>query len=145
MAVAGTALLVVIVISLGPSDAIWRKASGSTLAQVMACCLTAPMFTSSVRSNDIHLRACSQEIPQPSITEFIRKIKYLKCQSDFPGANELSQVTVTRVVTLPMVLLWHSLFSQIDEDTSIVLQWLALQASCQIRKHFRWVMWHYEL
>ena len=25
-----------------PSDAIWRQRSGSTLAQVMACCLTAP-------------------------------------------------------------------------------------------------------
>ena len=28
--------------SLGPSDAIWRCRSGSTLAQVIACCLTAP-------------------------------------------------------------------------------------------------------
>ena len=28
--------------SLGPSDAIWRQRSGSTLAQVMACCLMAP-------------------------------------------------------------------------------------------------------
>ena len=28
--------------SLGPCDAIWRQRSGSTLAQVMACCLTAP-------------------------------------------------------------------------------------------------------
>ena len=28
--------------SFGPSDAIWRQRSGSTLAQVMACCLTAP-------------------------------------------------------------------------------------------------------
>ena len=27
---------------LGPSDAIWRQRSGSTLAQVMACCLTVP-------------------------------------------------------------------------------------------------------
>ena len=27
---------------LGPSDAIWRQRSGSPLAQVMACCLTAP-------------------------------------------------------------------------------------------------------
>ena len=31
-----------IINSLGPSDAIWRQKSGSTLAQVMACCLTAP-------------------------------------------------------------------------------------------------------
>ena len=28
--------------SLWPSDAIWRQKTGSTLAQVMACCLTAP-------------------------------------------------------------------------------------------------------
>ena len=28
--------------SLWPSDTIWRHRSGSTLAQVMACCLTAP-------------------------------------------------------------------------------------------------------
>ena len=28
--------------SLGPSDAIWRQKTGLTLAQVMACCLTAP-------------------------------------------------------------------------------------------------------
>ena len=28
--------------SLGPSDAIWQQKTGSTLAQVMACCLTAP-------------------------------------------------------------------------------------------------------
>ena len=28
--------------SLCPGDAIWRQRSGSTLAQVMACCLTAP-------------------------------------------------------------------------------------------------------
>ena len=28
--------------SLWPSDAIWRQRSGSTLAQAMACCLTAP-------------------------------------------------------------------------------------------------------
>ena len=28
--------------SLGPSDVIWRQKTGSTLAQVMACCLTAP-------------------------------------------------------------------------------------------------------
>ena len=28
--------------SVGPSDARWRQRSGSTLAQVMACCLTAP-------------------------------------------------------------------------------------------------------
>ena len=42
-----------------------------------------------LRSSDIHRRASSQEMPQPSITEIIWKIKYLKFHSNFPGANEL--------------------------------------------------------
>ena len=33
---------VAIIKSLRPSEAIWQRRSGSTLAQVMACCLTAP-------------------------------------------------------------------------------------------------------
>ena len=36
------AALVFSVNSLWPSDVIWRQGSSSTLAQVMACCLTAP-------------------------------------------------------------------------------------------------------
>ena len=39
---AGTCFSASIGNSLKPSDAIWRHKSGSTLAQVMACCLTAP-------------------------------------------------------------------------------------------------------
>ena len=38
----GPSCLADIVNSLWPSDAIWRHRSGSTLAQVMACCLMAP-------------------------------------------------------------------------------------------------------
>ena len=66
--------------SLWPSDAIWQHKTGSTLAQVMACCLMAPAITwtiidlSSVRSSDNHLRVISQEIVQPSITEINMKI-----------------------------------------------------------------------
>ena len=41
-----TTILIILIFrpfnSLRPSDAIWRHRSGSTLAQVMACCLTAP-------------------------------------------------------------------------------------------------------
>ena len=44
---------------------------------------------SSGRWCDIHLKTSSQEIPQPSITEIICKIKHLKFHSNFPGANEL--------------------------------------------------------
>ena len=62
--------------SLRPSDAIrWHK-TGSTLAQVMACCLTAPshylnqcwLIISSVRSSDIILMAISQQLSQLLIT-----------------------------------------------------------------------------
>ena len=80
--------------SLGPSDAICQQRSESPFAQVMACCLTAPSHyqaitwtnvdLSSVRLSDIHLRASSQEIRQPSITEIIWIITYLKCHSNFP-------------------------------------------------------------
>ena len=47
------------------------------------------VYSSSVRSSDINQRASPQEIPQPSITEIICRIKYLKFHSNFPGANEL--------------------------------------------------------
>ena len=54
---------------------------------------------SSVRPTDIHLRASSQEIHQPSITEIICKIKYLKFHSNFPGANELEIMKILKVHT----------------------------------------------
>ena len=44
---------------------------------------------SSVRSSDIHLRAVSQEIPQPLIVKTSLEITYLKLHSNLPGANEL--------------------------------------------------------
>ena len=69
--------------------------SGSTLAQVMACCLMAPshylnhcwLIISEV--SVIHIRATSREMPQPSVTKICLKITYLKFHSNFPGANEL--------------------------------------------------------
>ena len=78
--------------SLRPSDTIWRHRSGSTLAQVKACCLPAPnhyLNLSSVRSSDIHVRAISQEIPQPTIIQISLKIIHLKFNSNLPRANEL--------------------------------------------------------
>ena len=81
--------------SLWPSDTIWRQRSGSTLAQVMACCLTAPshylnqcwLIISEIQ--DIHIGELSQEMPQPSITKMCLKITCLRIHSNFPGANEL--------------------------------------------------------
>ena len=53
--------------------------SGTTLAQVMACCLTAPSHYlnrcwQSMKSSDINSGAISQEMPQPSITKINLKI-----------------------------------------------------------------------
>ena len=86
---------IVSVISLRPSDAIWRHRSGSTLAKVklVAWWHQANTWTnvdwSSVKSSDIHIRAISQEMPQPSIPKMGLKITYLKFHSNFSGANEL--------------------------------------------------------
>ena len=55
--------------SLWPSDAIWCNRSGSTLVQVMACCLAAPshylnqcwLIINSVNTSSVHLGAIWQE------------------------------------------------------------------------------------
>ena len=78
-----------------PSDAIWRQISGSTLAQVMACCLTAPshylnqcwLITSMVQWHS--MSSVSQDIPQPLTTKISLKITHPKFTLNLPGANEL--------------------------------------------------------
>ena len=70
--------------------------SGSTLAQVMACCLTAPSHYLTQcwliisESSDHQLRTISQEIPQPSITKMRLKITYITFHANLPGANEIN-------------------------------------------------------
>ena len=52
--------------------------------------LPEPMLTDHLfKSSDIHIRAITQEIPQPSITKICLKITCLKFHSNSPGANEL--------------------------------------------------------
>ena len=68
---------------------------------------------SSVRSSDIHLRASSQDIPQPSITEIIWKTKYLKCHSNFPGANELMLLACCPWYTCLLCCVLFSSYEQI--------------------------------
>ena len=79
--------------SLWPSDTIGRKRSESRLVQVMAYCLMAPSRYLNqcwlISYSDIHLRAISQEKPQPRIPEFSLKINYLTFHSNLPEANEL--------------------------------------------------------
>ena len=62
----------------------------------MAWCLMAPSYYLDqcwpVRFSDIHLRAISQGILQPSITKMGFKIAYFKFHPNFPGANQVSPV-----------------------------------------------------
>ena len=53
-----------------------------------------------LRSNDTHIRAILQEMPQPSITKIHLKSTYLKFHSNFPGANELMKNIVVFVATI---------------------------------------------
>ena len=39
--------------------------------------------------SNIHIRAISQDMPQPAISKIRFKITYLNFHSNFPGANEL--------------------------------------------------------
>ena len=79
---------------LWPSDATWRQLSGSTLVQIMTWRHQAITWNnvdwSSRKSGDSHIRAISQEMPQPSITKICLKTTCLKLHSNFPGVNELT-------------------------------------------------------
>ena len=81
---------------LSPSDAVWQQRSGSTLAQVMACCLLAPghyqnlcwLIISKVLWHSSE--GNSQEITQPPFTKHSLKMTFLKLNWNPPGANELT-------------------------------------------------------
>ena len=72
--------------SLWPSDTIWQHRSGSTLAQIMACCLMAPshylkqcwIINSKVHWHSSILRSISPELLEPSLTKISLKVTYLK-------------------------------------------------------------------
>ena len=75
--------------SLWLRDAIWRHIYGSTLAQVMACCLTAPSGSHNLNQcwliiSEVQWNSTSHDIPQPLIT----KIILLKFLSNLPGSKE---------------------------------------------------------
>ena len=59
----------------------------------------------SVRSRDNHLRASSQEVPQPSITKVSLNITYLKFCSNLPGADEL-KMAIFRYFAVICILNW---------------------------------------
>ena len=79
----------------------------------MNAAFTETEWVSSVKSSDIHIRAISQQMPQPSITKIHLKITYPKFHSNFPGANELTENTChAEGIIIPPVhqfywLQWH--------------------------------------
>ena len=124
-----------------PSDVIWRHRSGSTLTQVMACCLTAPshylnqfgLIISEVQVTFI-LGQFHKRSLKPSIIKIHLKIIYLKFHSNFPGANELNtkhnvlirnirkkklelQIHVDLIITWPI---WYTTISHSVMMTAIV-------------------------
>ena len=83
------------VTSMWLSDTILGQISRSTLAQVMACCLTASshylnqwwLVISKVQGQPAEI--ISHEITQPSVTKSTLKITDPKFHLNLPGANEL--------------------------------------------------------
>ena len=79
-----------------------------------------------MKSSDIHIRAISQEMPQPSITKICLKITCLKFNSNFPGASELTasaQKTTDSYVNYMSLCLCHQ---QIELNETIVFLYLIL-------------------
>ena len=85
--------------SLWPSDAIWRHGFGSTLAQVMACCLTAPSHYLSqwwLIINKVHWHSHKGNFTRYLSHQSLKqnwKLLILRFHSNHPGANESSWYT----------------------------------------------------
>ena len=121
--------------SLGPRDVIWWHKSGSTLAQVMACCQMAPSH---------YLNQCwliitevqwywsddrLQEIPQPSMIKISMKITCIKFDSNLPGDSELNASETT------------TFHKQLFLQTSNVNPWCAELHICLLY-HSSTQQWH---
>ena len=83
---------------LWPSDAIWQPRSGSTLAEVIACCLTAPSYYLQANADlspnvfcGFHLRVISQGLMK-LIQNIYLEITLLKSQPHHHWANELNTI-----------------------------------------------------
>ena len=69
--------------SLWPNDAIWRHISGSTLAQVMPCCLTAPSH---------YLNQCWLIIS--GVLQHAHQSNYIGCVQEFNLQHELENYSL---------------------------------------------------
>ena len=99
--------------SLWTNDDIWRQRSGSTLAQVLACCLTAPSHYLNqfwLTISKVHWHSFEwilQEILQLSITKVSWTITSLNLLWNLPGANEF------KILESPLKALQTRLLSQL--------------------------------
>ena len=90
--------------SLWARRIICQHRTGSTLAQVMACCLMAPShYLNQYRLIVIGVNWQShgqfhKEIPQPWDTNCCLKIAYLEFHANLPEANELTQTVCLSLV-----------------------------------------------
>ena len=136
-----------VVNSLRPSDAIWRQWSGSTLSQVMVCCLTAPshylnqcwLIISYVpwhSSEGITIRR-SLEIP---INETRLKIAFLKTCTDVLGANELTlqEPQDFRCYSFGMML-----FTATNKCYNTISAAWFCDNSSAIMDYIIWMIWHH--
>ena len=107
-----------IIDSLWPSDTISRQRYGSTLSQVMACCVTAPshylnqcwliMIAVQWHSYSCNFTRVAFAI---SITKVCMKMTYLKFYSNFPGASELTFWSMTHFKTMVLFLSYKEVWS----------------------------------
>ena len=113
--------------SFWSSDNIWWQRSGSTLAEVMACCQTAPShyltqcwliiskLQLTFKIGQFHKRCMPQP---PPITKICLKNTYLKFHSNFPGANELkiiSPIQINKIHHLHHIQLTHPSKANLDD------------------------------
>ena len=123
--------------TLWPNDAIWRQRSRSTLAQVMASCLTAPSHYLSqcwFTISKVHWHSFEHNFTrdQPSITKISWKIIFLKFLWNLSGVSELN-VLVDEVPGLPCTFRHNLVYQQ----ASSILFFISSQS-------YAWIssMWH---
>ena len=111
----------ILVNSLWPGDATRQHGTRSTLAQVMAWCLTAPSHyltnvdLSSVRCHGIHLRALSLDDVKIPINKTKLKIAVLTWHPGLPGANFSLHYDIPPPLPVPYIdwtWFWLSLYLQ---------------------------------
>ena len=119
--------------SLWPSNTIWRHKSGSKLAHVIVCCLTAPSHYLNqcwliISKVQLHSSGCNFTRDVSAITEIGLKNTYLNFCSNLPGANELISENIACVCISKHLssLRWHryaiNIFPEISRDFYCLFQ-----------------------